>query len=139
MGLAATFAVRDPVQASIEREELRVAGERRREREGIGKAQRGVAGSQLCGAASESAIDVDHVRVDRGKKLIDLGVGPVLERPHDHLGVYGRRDQDVVACRQVSSEQLNRLVMLGVGRIEEPDHDVSVERYSRHSPRSSSR
>jgi hypothetical protein len=139
VGLSATFAVRDPLQASIERKELRVAGERRREREGVGQTQRGVPGSELRGAASESAIDIDHMRVDRGKKLIDLGVGAVLERPHDHLGIHGRRDQDVGPCRQVRSEQRDRLVMLRVGRIEEPDHDVSVECYSRHSPRSSSR
>jgi hypothetical protein len=30
-------------------------------------------------------------------------------------------------------------VMLRVGRIQEPDDDVGVEGYSRHSPRSSSR
>ncbi len=98
-----------------------------------------MSGSELRGVASESAIDIDHVRVDRGKELIDLGVGAVLQRPHDHLGVHGRRDQDVITCREVSSEQLDRFVMLRVGRIEEPDDDVSVEGYSRHSPRSSSR
>jgi hypothetical protein len=111
------LAVRDPLQASIECEELRVGGERGREREGVGKAQRGVSGSELRGVASEGAIDVDHVRVDRGEELIDLGVGAVLQRPHDHLGVHGCRNQDVITCSEVRSEQLDRFLVLRVGRI----------------------
>jgi hypothetical protein len=139
MGLIGTLAVRDPLKASIECEELSVGRECGREREGVGKAQRGVPGSELRGEARESAIDVDHARVDRGKELIDLGVGAVLQRPHDHLGVHSCRDQDVITCREVRCEQLDRFVMLRVGRIKEPDDDISVEGYSRHSPRSSSR
>ncbi len=115
--LIATLAVHDPLQGSIEREELSVGGERGRERESVGKAQRGVPGSELRGLASESTIDIDHVCVDRGKELIDLGVGAVLQRTHDHLGVHSRRDQDVNTRRKVRCEQLDRLVMLRVGRI----------------------
>jgi hypothetical protein len=109
--------VRDSPKASIEREELSVRRERGRERECVGEAERGVSGSELRGVASESAIDIDHVRVDRGKELVDLGVGAVFERPHDHLGVHGCRDQDVVTGREVRCEQFDCLVMLGVGRI----------------------
>jgi hypothetical protein len=54
VALSATFALRDPLQASIEREERCVAGERRREREGIGNAQRGVSGSELRGERERS-------------------------------------------------------------------------------------
>ncbi len=115
--LIGTLAVRDPLQASIEREELSVGGERGREREGVGKAQRGVLGSELRGLAGESVIDIDHVCVDRSQELVDLGVGAVLQRSHNHLGVHSRRDQDAITCRKVSCEQLDRLVMLCVGRI----------------------
>lgn len=138
-GLFGTLAVGYPLQAAIEGEELRVGGERGREREGAGEAQRDVSSPELCGEASERAIDIDDVRVDRGKELIDLRVGAVLQRAHDHLGVDGCRDQHVIACREVRSEQLDGSVMLRVGRIQEPDDDVGVEGYSRHSPRSSSR
>jgi hypothetical protein len=115
--LIGTLVVCDPLQTSIEREELSVAGERGRERERIRKAQRAVPGSELRGVASESAVDIDHVRVDRGEELIDLGVGAVLQGPHDHLGVHGCSDQDVITGGEVRCEQLDRLFMLRVGRI----------------------
>ncbi len=94
---------------------------------------------KLGSSSSESAVDIDHLRADRGEEFVDRGVRTVLQGSDDHLGVHGRRDQNVIAAGEARSKNLDASLMLSVGRIKERDDDVGIECYSRHSPRSSSR
>ena len=94
---------------------------------------------ELGGAPSERAANLDYVRADRAQELVDLGVGPMLQGPDDHFGVDGGRHQNLIARGKVRSERRDGSLVFGVGGVKERDDDVGVERYSRHSPRKSSR
>ncbi len=98
-----------------------------------------MARSELGSSSSKSTVDVDDVRADRCEELVDGAVRSVLQGSNDHLGVHSCRDQDVNAAGEASSQQIDGLLVLGVRRIKEGDDGVGVERYSRHSLRSSSR
>ena len=110
-------------------------GERGRERERVRESQRGVPGTKPCGSASKGAVDIDYLSTNRCEEFVDLGVSAVLQRPQDHLGVNGCRDQNGIASSEVRSEQLNRSLVLRFRRVEKRDDDVGVERYSPHSLR----
>ena len=109
---------------------------RSRERQRIRKPQCAVTCPKLRSSSSKRAIDLDYVHADRGEELVDRGVGAVLQRPDDHLGVHRCRDQNIITARKARSKDLNRWSVLRVRRIKERDDDVCIERYSPHSPRS---
>ncbi len=96
-------------------------------------------GSEFGGSSSQGAVNSDHVRTDRREEIVDHRVGSVLQRPYDDLCVHGGGHHDVIATRQVSAEEFDGPVVLGVGRVEKADDNIGIERYSRHSPRRSSR
>ncbi len=95
--------------------------------------------AELGSSSSKSAVDVDDLRADRCQELVDRAFRSMLQRSDDHLGIRSCGEEDVSAAGETRSEQLDGLLVLGVRRIEEGDDDVGVERYSRHSLRSSSR
>lgn len=113
-GLAVAFAVGDALQCSIESQQARVADERGRERHRVWESQGAVAPPQPGSSSRESTVDIDDMRADGGKELIDRAVCSMLEGLDDHLGVDRCRDQDVIAAGEVFSEQLDGLFVLGV-------------------------
>ena len=46
---------------------------------------------------------------------------------------------DVMAAGKACSEELDDALVSSVGRVQKGDDDVGIQRYSRHSPRNSSR
>lgn len=96
-------------------------------------------GPERCGATGDRPIDWDDCDAGRVEELVDGGVGSLLERAHERLGVDGRRHEQVLAGRESRPQLLDCSCMLIVPRIQERDNDVRVQRYARHSSRNRSR
>jgi hypothetical protein len=95
--------------------------------------------AELCRAPCQVVVNGDDGRADGVEELVHLGVGPLPHWADHDLRVHGRAHDDLLAHTEPGSQFVDRASVLVIGRVEERDHDAGVERYSRHSPRSSSR
>ncbi len=136
---ARTFALCHPFQAVVQRQEIGVAEEGSRQRQGVRQAKRTMARAQLSGTPGDRTVDRDHRGADGVEELIDLGIGFALEGAHQHFRVDAGAEDQRTAGRKHGSKRVRGALVLIVARVQERDHEIGVERYWRHSSRNSSR
>lgn len=85
------------------------------------------------------AIDRQHCRASTVNELIHRVAHTPRERANHDLRIDACADDDLRSAAEQGPEKLHGALMLSVARVQERDHDVGIERYSRHSLRSSSR
>jgi hypothetical protein len=122
----------------VKRDEIRARHERSRKRERIGQPQRPVTRAQACGSTSKLAVNRDDGGADGIEELIHLRARSTRKRANHHLRIDARANHDL-PCPEARPQKIDSALVLIVACVQERDHDVSVERYSRHSRRSSSR
>jgi hypothetical protein len=89
----------------------------------------------LGGTPRDGAIDWDYPDSGLVEECIDCRVCPLVQRADEGLCVDGRANEQLVSSHKPGAELRNGTSVLVVPRIKERDHNVRVQRYSRHSSR----